>query len=259
MRMIRGSGLVSTFFAYKNGSELSGAAWEELDLEVLGKNDAKTWQSNIITGKPRVTSEQLHSSPTSLADGYHTYTLEWTPEYVSWSFDGVVVRTTEAGQVSSLTEPATFASTPGRTEPRAGSAPRRSRASGLPVRQLDQVLPLRKRPVRARLDRRFRHVRFQPLGAGELDVQRQPRGLRSHECRRSGWHADPCHHQGRRDGIQRHRSHGRRQRRTVTPNPPSDSGCSIAGMRSPDATSGSYMSMAGLGLAALLRKRRHRR
>ena len=58
MRMIRGSGLLSTFFTYKNGSELAGATWEEIDVEALGKNDAKTWQSNLITGNPRMTSEQ---------------------------------------------------------------------------------------------------------------------------------------------------------------------------------------------------------
>jgi endo-1,3-1,4-beta-glycanase ExoK len=108
MRMIRGSGLVSTFFTYKNGSEVSGTAWEELDVEVFGKGDAKSWQSNIITGNPRVTSEQVHPSETSLADGYHTYTLEWTPDYVSWALDGEVVRKTEGGQVSSLTNPESF-------------------------------------------------------------------------------------------------------------------------------------------------------
>ena len=102
MRMIRGSGLLSTFFTYKNGSEIGGATWEETDIEVLGKNDAKTWQSNLITGNPRMTSEQLYSVTSSLADGYHTYTLEWTPDYVSWSFDGVMVRKTEGGQASSL-------------------------------------------------------------------------------------------------------------------------------------------------------------
>ena len=83
MRMIRGSGLLSTFFTYKNGSEMAGMAWEELDVEVLGKNDAKSWQSNLITGNPKVTSEQVYTSTSSLADGYHTYTLEWTPDYVS--------------------------------------------------------------------------------------------------------------------------------------------------------------------------------
>ena len=108
MRMIRGSGLISTFFAYKNGSEMSGATWEEIDIEALGKDDAKTWQSNIITGNPRMTSEKLHPSDASLADGYHTYTLEWTPDYVSWSFDGTVVRKTEGGQAASLLNPETF-------------------------------------------------------------------------------------------------------------------------------------------------------
>ena len=102
MRMIRGSGLLSTFFTYKNGSEMGGSTWEETDIEVLGKNDAKTWQSNLITGNPRMTSEQLYSATSSLADGYHTYTLEWTPDYVSWSFDGVMVRKTEGGQASNL-------------------------------------------------------------------------------------------------------------------------------------------------------------
>ncbi|MBN2574728.1 MAG: family 16 glycosylhydrolase [Deltaproteobacteria bacterium] len=105
MRMIRGSGLLSTFFTYKNGSELSGAQWGELDVEALGKNDAKAWQSNLITGNPRVTSEEVYTSPTSLADDYHTYQIEWTPEYVSWSFDGTEVRRTQGGQASELRDP----------------------------------------------------------------------------------------------------------------------------------------------------------
>lgn len=108
MRMIRGSGLLSTFFTYKNGSEVAGATWEEIDIEVLGKNDAKGVQSNIITGNPRTTSEQVHAMASSLADGYHTYTLEWTPEYVSWSLDGVLLRKTEGGQVASLVNPQTL-------------------------------------------------------------------------------------------------------------------------------------------------------
>ena len=103
MRMIRGSGMLSTFFTYKDGSELSGELWEELDIEALGKNDAEGWQSNLITGNPRVTSEKVHTPGGSLADDYHTYQIEWTPEYVSWSFDGVEVRRTEGGQVSELT------------------------------------------------------------------------------------------------------------------------------------------------------------
>ena len=34
---------------------------------------------------------------------FHTYGLEWTPNYVRWTVDGVEVRKTEGGQVSQLT------------------------------------------------------------------------------------------------------------------------------------------------------------
>lgn len=92
MRMAEGSGLLSTFFTYKNGSEVSGAVWEEIDIEVLGKNDAYQMQSNIIVGSPRQTTEGLHTAAQSLADDYHTYVLEWTPDYVAWFIDGQQVR-----------------------------------------------------------------------------------------------------------------------------------------------------------------------
>jgi MYXO-CTERM domain-containing protein len=110
MRMLRGSGMVSTFFTYKNGSEMTGQTWEETDIEAFGKTDAKTWQSNLITGNPRQGSEEVYSVPggRSLADDYHTYTLEWTPDYVSWSLDGTMVRKTEGGQASSLINPASL-------------------------------------------------------------------------------------------------------------------------------------------------------
>ena len=106
MRMAEGSGVLSTFFTYKNGSELSGASWEEIDIEVLGKNDSYQMQSNIILGPPRQTTEGLHTLGQSLADDYHTYTLEWTPEYVAWFIDGQQVRRINGGNfVSGLINP----------------------------------------------------------------------------------------------------------------------------------------------------------
>lgn len=105
MRMIRGSGLLSTFFTYKEGSERSGAFWEEIDLEVFGKGDAKSWQSNIISNSPKTMSEKVHPVDTSLADAYHTYTVEWAPTYVSWLVDGEVIRKVEGGQAADLTNP----------------------------------------------------------------------------------------------------------------------------------------------------------
>src|SRR6476469_9132454 len=78
MRTARGGGILSTFFTYKPGSEAAGALWEEIDVEVFGKSNGTAWQSNILVGNPRAGSEQIHEAGFSLADGYHTFTIEWT-------------------------------------------------------------------------------------------------------------------------------------------------------------------------------------
>jgi len=108
MRVAKMSGTLSTFFTYKNGSEVGNTFWEEIDIEVFGKNNATQWQSNIILGtqRPTIKTEAVHTSATSLADAYHTYTLEWTPDYVAWYFDGVEVRRiTGTSTVTSMVNP----------------------------------------------------------------------------------------------------------------------------------------------------------
>jgi endo-1,3-1,4-beta-glycanase ExoK len=108
MRVAKGSGVLSTFFTYKNGSEQTGTFWEEIDIEIFGKNNATQWQSNVIIGTNRPTSktEGLHTTPFSMGDGYHTYVLEWTPNYIAWFVDGSQVRRITGGQfVTSLTSP----------------------------------------------------------------------------------------------------------------------------------------------------------
>ena len=108
MRVAEGSGILSTFFTYKNGSEVGTTFWEEIDIEVFGKNNATEWQSNIILGssRPTIHSLQDHSTDVSLADAYHTYVLEWTPDYVAWYLDGEEVRRINGtSTVTSLTNP----------------------------------------------------------------------------------------------------------------------------------------------------------
>ena len=107
MKVAKGSGVLSTFFTYKNGSEVPNTFWEEIDIEVFGKNNATQWQSNVIIGaqRPTTKTEALHNA-TGLGDNYHTYALEWTPDYVAWFFDGTQVRRINGGQfVTSLTSP----------------------------------------------------------------------------------------------------------------------------------------------------------
>ncbi len=106
MQVARGSGILSTFFTYKNGSEGAGTFWEEIDIEVFGKDNATSWQTNIITGSgTRQTTEAVHTYKRSLADGYNSYVLEWTPDYVAWKLNGREVRRVEGGQVLDLKSP----------------------------------------------------------------------------------------------------------------------------------------------------------
>lgn len=108
MRVAKGSGVLSTFFTYKNGSEQSGVFWEEIDIEIFGKNNATQWQSNVIIGtnRPTTKTEGLHSTGFSMGDAYHTYVLEWTPSYIAWFVDGAQIRRINGGQfVTSLTSP----------------------------------------------------------------------------------------------------------------------------------------------------------
>lgn len=108
MRAAKGSGVLSTFFTYKNGSEQNGVFWEEIDIEIFGKNNATQWQSNVIIGtnRPTTKTEGVHTAPVSLGDAYHTYVLEWTPNYIAWFVDGTEIRRINGGQfVTSLNSP----------------------------------------------------------------------------------------------------------------------------------------------------------
>lgn len=111
MRTASMSGVVSTFFTYKNGSEVSNTFWEEIDIEVFGKNNASQWQSNVILGtqRPTINTEQVHNAATPLGSSYHTYVLEWTPDYLAWFVDGTEARRiTGTSTVTSLTNAETI-------------------------------------------------------------------------------------------------------------------------------------------------------
>ncbi len=107
MRAAKGSGVISNFFTYKTGSEIPGTPWEEIDIEVFGKDNAQAWQSNIITGLGPTRSEGVHGEGFSFGDAYHTFTVEWTPNYVRWLVDGREVRRTDGGQARNLISAAT--------------------------------------------------------------------------------------------------------------------------------------------------------
>lgn len=99
MKMAFAPGCISSMFLYYNNSDTyNDTLWNEIDIEVIGKDSTK-FQSNIITGKKnaQITTEQMHiSTDKPYNTDYHTFVIEWTPEYISWSVDGVEMRRTDA-------------------------------------------------------------------------------------------------------------------------------------------------------------------
>ena len=98
MKMAAISGTVSSMFLYYDNSYLNGEEpWNEIDIEILGK-DPTQWQSNIITreGNPSIkkntTSEVIHPFNYDATNEFHLYAIIWTPEYIAWEVDSVEVR-----------------------------------------------------------------------------------------------------------------------------------------------------------------------
>jgi hypothetical protein len=86
------TGTTSTFFWWKDGGHLCGQQWNEIDIETLPVNN--TYQSNPIWQTSDndcdiKRSEGQHGANDNLYGRWVVYTLEWTPDYISWSHDGI--------------------------------------------------------------------------------------------------------------------------------------------------------------------------
>lgn len=85
-----GDGVVSSFFMWKDGSEVAGTFWNELDFEKVGA-DCRL-ETNPIYGKPAANHSQKHALALDMCQSFHTYAYEWTPEAIVWFVDGMEIR-----------------------------------------------------------------------------------------------------------------------------------------------------------------------
>jgi MYXO-CTERM domain-containing protein len=89
LRFAAGDGVISSFFLWKDGSEVAGTFWNELDFEKVGA-DCHI-ETNAIFGTPPRNTPTKHTVEDPCGT-YHTYTYEWTPEAIVWLVDGVELR-----------------------------------------------------------------------------------------------------------------------------------------------------------------------
>lgn len=95
-----GEGVVSSYFLWKDGSS-STTSWNELDYE---KTRASCqMQSNIWSGMGTQTPV-IASATADRCSAYHTYTFEWTPDYIAWFVDGTQLRRETGAVVADYTQ-----------------------------------------------------------------------------------------------------------------------------------------------------------
>lgn len=105
IRFAPGSGVVSSFFLWKDGSEIEGTFWNELDFEKL-EADCHL-ETTAFFGDPEVPHPQSTVLAQDLCGEFHTYKYEWTPEYIAWFVDEVEVRRETGETATAFAENAT--------------------------------------------------------------------------------------------------------------------------------------------------------
>lgn len=90
IKAANGSGLVTSLFFYTGPSE--GEPWDEIDVEILGKDTTKM-QTNYITngvGSHEVVIDLRGSVDPNFdaSKDYHTYRIDWKKDKIVWYVDG---------------------------------------------------------------------------------------------------------------------------------------------------------------------------
>lgn len=86
MKSCEASGMLISFFTFYDDPSFVNN-WNEIDIEILGRYSNEV-QFNAIVGKHEMHEKRqvLNFNPHK---DFHTYSFEWTPEYIAWSVDGI--------------------------------------------------------------------------------------------------------------------------------------------------------------------------
>lgn len=91
MKAIKNDGVVSSFFTYTGPSDNN--PWDEIDIEVLGKDTTKVQFNYFTDGKGE--HEFMYDLGFDASEDYHTYAFEWHKDKIVWFVDGKEAHTAE--------------------------------------------------------------------------------------------------------------------------------------------------------------------
>ena len=84
LKAIKNDGVVSSFFTYTGPSDNN--PWDEIDVEVLGKDTSKVQFNYFRDGKGE--HEYMYDLGFDASEDFHTYAFEWHKDKIIWFVDG---------------------------------------------------------------------------------------------------------------------------------------------------------------------------
>lgn len=94
MQAASGSGIISGFFTYTGPP--FGKPWNEIDVEILGKNTREATLSYYYNGE---SLSHVVALTFDAATGLHHYAFDWQPEYIRWYVDGDLVHEVDGSKL----------------------------------------------------------------------------------------------------------------------------------------------------------------
>ena len=86
-------GTVASFFTYWDGPQFFPGGWNEIKFEIAPSKEKDPLSVNVTYGdgkQPQNETNNAHGF--NPRDSFHTYSLEWTPDYISFEIDGAEIR-----------------------------------------------------------------------------------------------------------------------------------------------------------------------
>lgn len=85
-------GTVASFYTYWDGPGFYPGGWNEIDINVVPSEPNPVSMNTIYGDGHNKIEDHSYAEDVTLNDDWHTYEMEWTPDYISFSMDGRKIR-----------------------------------------------------------------------------------------------------------------------------------------------------------------------
>ena len=85
-------GTVCSFYTFWDGPDFYANGWNEIDMNIVPSQQNPLSTSAVYGNGSGKKEDQAYARGKAIADEWHTYEMEWTPDHISYSVDGQEIR-----------------------------------------------------------------------------------------------------------------------------------------------------------------------